>query len=103
MNTILARDERERSTDDRADHWAFLVLAFGLLGIVAYRAFVDHVSSWDLLGLVVAAGLVGTAYRLRARVASPAWASVGVGALLIAAALAIVLGLLLRGGSFGVS
>ena len=41
----------------------YLVLSFGLLVIVAWRAFVLGEASWDLLGLVVLAGAVATAYR----------------------------------------
>jgi hypothetical protein len=97
MTALWARDERERGTDDRADHWAYLALSFGILGLVAYRAFVDQIASWDLLGLVVAAGLVGAAYRIRARAATRPWAAVVALSLIAGAAVAAVAGLMVRG------
>jgi hypothetical protein len=68
MNQLFARDEREASVDRAADRVAYLVLSYGLLGIVAWRSFVDGQASWELLALVVLGGIGGTAYRLRARV-----------------------------------
>jgi hypothetical protein len=73
MNGPISRDERERGVDGAADRWAYLVLSYGLLAIVAYRSFVDRESSWDLLGLVILGGIVGAAYRIRERVASRSW------------------------------
>jgi hypothetical protein len=68
MNQLFARDEREVGVDRAADRIAYLVLSYGLLGIVAWRSFVDGQASWELLVLVVPGGVVGAAYRLRARV-----------------------------------
>ena len=63
MHTLLARDEREASIDRTADRFAYLVISYGVLAIIAYRSFVDGQASWDLLGLVVLGGVVGAAYR----------------------------------------
>ena len=67
MNHLIVRDERETGVDRAADRLAYLVLSFGLLAIVAYRSFADGAASWDLLGLVVPGGLVGTLYRVAPR------------------------------------
>lgn len=64
MDRLLARDEREVNVDRAADRLAYVVLSFGLLGVVAYRSFVDGVASWELLGLVLLSGVVSTGYRL---------------------------------------
>jgi hypothetical protein len=64
MKTYLARDERETSIDHEGDRLAYLVISFGLLAVVAYNAFAEGKASWELLGLVILGGLVGTAYRL---------------------------------------
>jgi hypothetical protein len=64
MKQLLARDEREATIDRAGDRIAYLVLSYGLLVVVAYRSFVERQTSWELLGLVVIGGLVGTAYRL---------------------------------------
>src|SRR5688500_12146985 len=64
MDRLLARDEREVSDDLAADRLAYVVLSFGLLGVVAYRSFVEGVASWELLGLVLLGGAVSAGYRL---------------------------------------
>ncbi len=79
MNNLVVRDEREASVDQAADRVSYLVLSFGLLAIVAYRSLVDREASWDLIGLVVLAGLVGTAYRMQHRAVSRGWALILVG------------------------
>jgi len=70
MGWLMTRDERETRIDESADRLAYLVVSYGLLAIVAYRGFVDHATSWDLLGLVVLGGVVGFAYRLGRRAVS---------------------------------
>jgi hypothetical protein len=90
MNHLLPRDERERSIDHAADRLAYLVLSFGLLVIVAYRSFADGASSWDLLGLVVLGGVVGTLYRLARKAVSREWAIVAAGTAVVALAVAAI-------------
>jgi hypothetical protein len=60
---IVHRDERTIAVETASYRWAYLVLSFGLLGLDAYRSFVHHESSWDMLGLVVLGGVVSTAYQ----------------------------------------
>jgi hypothetical protein len=64
MARLSGRDEREVSVDRAADRFAYVVLSFGLLAVVAYRSFVEGVASWELLGLVLLGGAVSTGYRL---------------------------------------
>ena len=94
MNPLVSRDERESSVDRTGDRLAYLVLSFGLLVIVAYRSFGDGAASWDLIGLVILGGLVGTLYRLARRAISRNWIIVAVGtagvALVVAAIIAFV-------------
>ncbi len=94
MNHLVPRDEREQGIDRAADRLAYLVLSFGLLAIVAYRSFADGAASWDLLGLVILGGLVGTLYRLARRAVSREWITVAAGtatvALVVAAIIAFV-------------
>lgn len=63
MTPFLSRDEDQVSVELGADRLAFVVLSFGVLIAVAYRSFALGLASWDLLGVVVVAGLVGAAYR----------------------------------------
>ena len=84
----VQRDERTVLVENASYRWAYLFLSFGLLVLVAYRSFVHHESSWDLLALVVLGGGVGTAYQSFHRVLSARWAIASFLAVLIAAALA---------------
>jgi hypothetical protein len=90
MDRLVPRDEREASIDHAADRLSYLVLSFGLLAIVAYRSMVDREASWDLLGLVVLGGLVGTAYRVRRRVMSRRWELLLLGTAAVALVVAAV-------------
>jgi hypothetical protein len=90
MDRLMPRDERETSVDQAADRLSYLVLSFGLLAIVAYRSMVDREASWDLLGLVVLGGLVGTAYRVRRRVMSRRWELLLLGTAAVALVVAAV-------------
>ena len=67
MNQVRFRDERESTVDRAGDRLAYLVLSYGLLLIVAYQSLVEHRAAWELLGLVVLGGVVGSAYRVRNR------------------------------------
>ena len=90
MGPLLPRDERETSVDQVADRLSYLVVSFGLLAIVAYRSFVNREPSWDLLGLVILGGLVGTAYRVRRRVVSRRWELVLLGSAAVAFVVAAI-------------
>ena len=91
MRQLLARDERESAIDNAGDRLAWLVMSFGVLAIVAYRSAVNGQASWDLLALVVIAGLAGTVYRLANRaVTREAVAVIGM-TLVVAAAVALLL------------
>jgi hypothetical protein len=90
MNQLVPRDEREQGIDHAADRLAYLVLSYGLLAIVAYRSFVDGTASWDLLGLVVLGGLVGTLYRLARRAVSREWMIVAAGTAAVALVVAAI-------------
>lgn len=98
MTRLVARDERESEVDLVADRLAAIVLSFGILVIVAWRAFVDSESSWDLLGLLILSGLVGTGYRFGRRTGSVRLVSVMAVAAVVAAVVAVVLAVVVRNG-----
>ncbi len=58
----LARDERERLIDLRADKAAYTVVTYGLLVLALVRALVRDEAAWDLLGLVILGGAVNVGY-----------------------------------------
>ena len=93
MTTTLTRDERETAVDHAADRISYLVLAFGLLAIAAWRSFAGD-ATWDLLGLVVLSGVVGLGYRLRMGAVTTGWLAVAT----VAAVAAGIVGLLLVAG-----
>lgn len=96
MNRLVTRDEREVSVDLMGDRLAAIVLSFGILVIVAWHAFVDNAASWDLLGLLILSGLIGTGYRVGRHAASRQLVSVLAVAAIIAALLAIGVGVYLQ-------
>lgn len=88
MADSVLRDERTIATENASYRWAYLVLSFGMLLSTAYRGFVRHETSWDLLGLVIAGGVVATVYQGRQRVVSRRWAAVSLVSAVVAALLA---------------
>ena len=94
MRTLFVRDEREAAVEQGADRFAYLVVSYGLLLIVAYRSLVERQASWDLLALVVLGGIVSVGYR-RTRRALSRNALVLVG---LAIAVAVVVGALVALG-----
>ncbi|MBI3463216.1 MAG: hypothetical protein HY000_09175 [Planctomycetes bacterium] len=82
--TLIQRDERTVAVENASYRWSYLVLSFGLLAIVAYRSFVRHESAWDLLALIVFAGVASTAYQGLHKVLSRQWALITAATLIIA-------------------
>ena len=66
MWNLVERDEREASVDKGADRFSYLILSYGLLAIVAIRSFTERAGSFDLLALIIIAGVGGAVYRARA-------------------------------------
>lgn len=90
----ILRDERTEFTENVSYRWAYLLLSYGLLASIAYRGFVTHESSWDLLTLVIAAGVVATFYQARHRVLSFRWGVITVAGVVLATAIAAAMMLL---------
>ena len=88
-NQSVVRDERTVSVENSSYRWAYLLLSFGVLAVVAYRGFVWRESSWDLLALVVLSGFVTTFYQGAYRVISRRWVWVAITSGLVAAVIAV--------------
>ena len=88
-NQSVVRDERTINIENSSYRWAYLLLSFGLLVIVAYRGFVWRESSWDLLALVVLSGIVTTFYQGAYRVISRRWIWAAITTGLVAAVIAV--------------
>ncbi len=90
----VIRDERTVAVENSSYRWAYLLLSFGLLAIVAYRGFIWRESSWDLLALVVLSGFVTTVYQGVHRVLSRRWILVAITTGLVAAVIAVAIAFL---------
>ena len=86
--TVVQRDERTVAVENASYRWSYLLVSFGLLAIVAYRSFLRGESAWDLLALVVVAGLASTAYQGFHKVLSRQWALITAATVLIAGVIA---------------
>ena len=84
------RDERTTAVEHASYRLAWLVVSYGLLAIVAYRAFVHRENSWDLLALVILGGLVSTSYQASQRMLGRRWAMVTLMTVVVAGVLAAV-------------
>jgi hypothetical protein len=84
----IERDERTVAVENAGYKWAYLLLSYGLLVSVAFRSFVRHESSWDLLALVLAGGLVNALYQGARRVLYPRWFLMAAVTVVLAAVLA---------------
>jgi len=90
----VIRDERTLTVENSSYRWAYFLLTFGLLAIVAYRSFVWRESNWDLLALVILSGVVTSLYQGANRVLSHRWAWMAIATAGVAAIIAAVLAFL---------
>ena len=93
MAPVVPIADRESGAADRL---AYVVVSYGVLVAVMYRSFVRGETAWDLLGLVVLGGVVGTGYRLIKGVVPSGWAMLLVATVAIAALVAAALVLTAR-------
>jgi len=90
-NQAVTRDERTISIENSSYRWAYLLLSFGLLGIVAYRGLLWRESNWDLLALVILGGLMTTLYQGAHRIISRRWAVAALATVLAAGVIALAI------------
>ena len=84
----IIRDERTTTVENASYRLAYLLLSFGVLLSVAWRAFAWKEAGWDLLGLVIVSGFVATFYQGIHQVLTRHWALMAVVTAIVAAALA---------------
>lgn len=90
----IEHDERTIAVENSSYRWGYLVLAFGLLATVAYRALAWGQSNWDLLALIGLSALATTMYQWAHRVVTRRWLAVGVTTAIVAALIAAAIILL---------
>ena len=93
---LVDRGERTVAVEHASYRWAYLLLSYALLVDVAIRSFLYKESCWDLLGLVVAGGVVTAAYQASHRVLTRRWAWTVLLVIGVAAVVAAVMGLVGR-------
>jgi hypothetical protein len=96
MTPLVHRDAHESRVDLAADRVAYLVVAYGVLLVVAYRSLVLGQSSWDLLAVVVASGVAGLVYRAREGALSGRWVAALVTTIVVAAFVAAAIAVATR-------
>lgn len=69
----LLRDERAISVENASYRVAYILVAYGLLIIIAVRSIFYQQSNWDLMALVIVSGLASTAYQVRSQTVPKSW------------------------------
>lgn len=92
----LARDEREREIDLRADRAAYVVVTYGLAAAAVIRAVFHDEAAWDLLGLMVLSGVVELGYTAWKKAVSPQLLALSISVAVVSAVVAGVLALATR-------
>ena len=87
-NQTAIRDERTIVVENASYRWGYLILAFGILAIVAYRGLVHDANNFDLLALVVLSGIATTLYQGVNQVLSRRWLAITLAAVLLAVLIA---------------
>jgi uncharacterized membrane protein HdeD (DUF308 family) len=85
----ILHDERTVTIENASYRLGYMVLSYGLLFIVAFRAFFYHESNWDLMALVILTGLATNAYQGFHQILSKRWVYLFAITAIIAAVVAI--------------
>jgi hypothetical protein len=91
------RDERTIAVQNATFKWGYLLVTYGLLASIAWRAFGKGEQSWDLLALVIGSGLLMTALQARERTIGWRATALTIAAVVIGAAVPVVMLLLVTG------
>jgi hypothetical protein len=73
IEATVERDERTVAVENASYRLAYLILTYGLLGIVAVRAVAWRESNWDLMALIVVGGGAAAAYQGAHKVFARRW------------------------------
>lgn len=93
MNThpSVDRDERTAALEKSGLLWAYNFLVFAVLIDVMYRGWRLHENAWDLLGIIVASGIVSWIYLVWHKALSRVLVVATVAAAVVAAVVGVVL------------
>lgn len=90
----VVRDERTVVVENQSYRWGYFVLAFGLLLVIAYRAYALGETSWELFALILLSGLVTTLYQQMNQILTHHWVRVALASAMIAAGIAVAIAFL---------
>lgn len=93
---VVFRDERTITVENASYRWGYLVVTYGLLIMIAFRAFFFKQSNWDLLALVILSGLVTTAYQGSHHIFTRRWMVVFTLTILVAAVVATLVAIVIK-------
>ncbi|NPV91509.1 MAG: hypothetical protein HPY50_12130 [Firmicutes bacterium] len=91
------RDERTTAVENASLSFGYKLISFAILLDVMYRSLRLQESCWDLLGIVIGAGLAVTVYQSRYRIITRGWIRAAVLTAAAAAAVGAVLALVMLG------
>ncbi len=69
----VQRDERTVVVENASYRWAYGLLSYALLVDVMWRSLVRHEAAWDLMALVIVAGIGASVYQARQRILTQGW------------------------------
>lgn len=95
-NPSVLRDERTITIENASYRWGYMVVTYGLLVIIAVRAFIYKQSNWDLFALVFISGLVTTAYQGVHQIFTRRWIYIFVTSIVMAALVAALVAFVLK-------
>ncbi|MBE3141194.1 MAG: hypothetical protein IMZ53_11525 [Thermoplasmata archaeon] len=95
-NQSILHDERTVTVENASYRLGYIVLSYGLMFVVAFRAFFYGESNWDLMALVILTGLVTTAYQGFHQILSKRWVFLFAITAVIAAVVAIGITVLIK-------
>jgi hypothetical protein len=73
MLNNIEKDERTMSVENQSYRIGYLILDFGILIDIMYRAFMFNDSAWDLFGIIFIGGLITTIYQYKGKILTKNW------------------------------
>jgi hypothetical protein len=97
-NQPVLRDERYYAVENASYRIGYMIIIYGLMGLIIIRSIAFHESNWDLWGLVVISSLVATIYQIvhKTITVSRKWVYFFITTTLLAAIVSLILGLLAK-------
>lgn len=69
----VQRDERTVAVENASYRWAYGLLTYALLVDVMWRSWFRNEAAWDLMALIIVAGIGTSVYQARQRILTRGW------------------------------